>query len=390
MNIKKIIETIKLVSYINLLNITSLFIKPSKKNICVSSAGGNFYHGNPKCIFEFMIEKDNDFNMYFIVKNKKIVNYRKRIIYLYSFKAFIHILKSKIFVLDCYDYVFYNLPFRKRIIFQSSHGIPIRKTGKDMPPDKREIFIKKIGLLRFFLKQNYKEFLLANSTYFKKFLRTAFPKSEIVILGHPRNDQIVLNKNKLSFENGLYKKVILYAPTWRNKGNSFEPFSATFLKKLNLFLKNNKFIFIVKKHPKSEIILHGSFSNIKDYSNKINDIHSFYPYVDILISDYSSVLFDFILLDKPIVNYIKDIKNYLKMRPAGFYFDFKKDLPGPLCYTEKELLRTLKNINNIFNDKNYKKRYMKFRGFGHDFFDGKSTERVSDFIIKNIVNNDLL
>ncbi len=384
--VSKVMELLWLFIYDALLNIFSIFFKPKITNISITSAGGNLYAGNPRYIFEYFLG-NKSINIKFLVKNKKLCKFNENIIYFYSFKAFFHILKSKLFIVDCYDFVFHNLSFRKRVIFQTYHGIPIKKIEADTKTSIRGFLFEELGILRFFTKKNYKEYVVSGSKYYEQFLQSAFPNAVVVTLGYPRNDILFSSAIKKHDSYKGYKKVILYAPTWRNIGWTFKPFSKSFLNKLNKFLKLKNYLFLIKNHPKMDKALNSSFSNIKDITKGVvNNINELYCQVDVLISDYSSVSFDFVLLDRPIIFYIKDIKDYLKMCPAGFYVDFKRDLPGPFVYTEESLLKKLKNIDLIFDRKSYQVKYANFKKLGYDFQNGYSAKRVCNYILKNIIN----
>ena len=92
---------------------------------------------------------------------------------------------------------------------------------------------------------------------------------------------------------------------------------------------------------------------------------------DILITDFSSVFFDYLLLDKPIIFYCPDAKEYLEKH--GVYLKFPEDLPGDYCQNFDELIDTLKNGQKDIDYSEFKKRYM-------ESCDGHSTQRVVELI----------
>jgi len=119
-------------------------------------------------------------------------------------------------------------------------------------------------------------------------------------------------KDELNIKN--YKKVITYAPTFRDK-NNISPFSEKFLFKLNNLCKKNDSIFILKLHPFDQSLLYNfdNFTNIIKVSKNI-DLQELLFYTDILITDYSSVFFDFMNTKKPIIYYSYDYELYMKDR----------------------------------------------------------------------------
>ena len=97
---------------------------------------------------------------------------------------------------------------------------------------------------------------------------------------------------------------------------------------------------------------------------------------DVLISDYSSIMIEFALLDKPIIFFTYDYDTYMS-EDRGFYFDFKENVPGPVVYTTDELIAEIKN--NDF-DKN---KISEFRKTQFNATDGEASKRVVDFLLND-------
>jgi CDP-glycerol glycerophosphotransferase (TagB/SpsB family) len=145
--------------------------------------------------------------------------------------------------------------------------------------------------------------------------------------GHPRND-ILLKKEHLpilstfSGSDIKYNKVILYCPTFRHgKDVELFPFTDYDNERLNLFLENNKILILMRTHAYSQN--DGKFAgNIRiiDFGFDIcDDINSILPEIDCIITDYSSIFFDYLLVDKPIIFIPYDLEEYKKIR--GLVFD---------------------------------------------------------------------
>jgi len=204
-------------------------------------------------------------------------------------------------------------------------------------------------------------------------------------MGYPRTDiffdkkQIYENyKNK--FNLGQYDKVFVYCPTFRDFPNLKMPFSENFLTTLNNYLKEKNYIMLLKGHywGKSNLNLKEKYSNIIDVSKNVNDIQDLFVFTDIIISDYSSIFFDFVLQDRPIIFYCYDYNEYLKNRK--FYYDYYNDFPGPFAKNEDELLECIKTIDSIFKNNEYKEKYYKFKNRFNHYKDGKSCERLLNFL----------
>ena len=125
-------------------------------------------------------------------------------------------------------------------------------------------------------------------------------------------------------------KVILYAPTWRQNSNIGLPLlndGALGLSTFNSTLKNNNIFLLISCHIlDSDKLIMSELSNIKLFIPTFNvDIHNLLPEIDLLISDYSSVITDFLLLKRPIIFHIPDYEYY---NNYGLNVDFKSFLPG--------------------------------------------------------------
>src|SRR5690606_3485094 len=111
------------------------------------------------------------------------------------------------------------------------------------------------------------------------------------------------------------------------------------LRKFNEYLHKNNILLVIKRHPFDKTHFQ-SLSNIKDYSDNIVDVQELLVCTDILITDYSSVFFDFSLTNRPIIFYAYDYNEYLE-NCRGMYFDYYKEMLGPFARNESELLHLI-------------------------------------------------
>lgn len=202
--------------------------------------------------------------------------------------------------------------------------------------------------------------------------------------GYPRNDYLINNNNinhimkiKERLCIPFHKKVILYAPTWRDnqfyeKGRYKFDINLNF-DKLQSAL-GDEYIILLRMHylvkENFDLSLYKRF--IYDFSNH-DDIRELYIITDLLITDYSSVMFDYLCLNRPIVFYTFDIDIY-RDKLRGFYFDFEADAPGPLVKTTEQLTDAIKQIEiSSFKPSDpYKRFHEKFCSLEK----GDSTEKV--------------
>ncbi len=373
----------------------SYVIPKRKKSFLLGSTNGERYNDNPKYLYLYLLKNKEDAK--WITENKKIYNYLKKnkypVVMKYSLEGFFEILRNKYLIIDHspQDILYVPHLIGNFNIIQLWHGLPIKKIALDSILTDHG-FIKNIFLKHRFLNNIATKLKIYSSTKFKLIcacskedkihFESAFKNSNIKITGYPRNDILFEKKIHNNFINKLknkFNKIYLYAPTFREHGK-FIPFSKEGLSKLNKILKRKNIILIVKKHPFDNKLKIEQLSNIKDYSSKIDDIQELLASVDLLITDYSSIAFDFLLTKKPIIFYDYDYNKYIR-NCREIYYQYKKVLPGPFIENEEKLIEYLKNIN-WFNDPKIKKRYEKSLNRFHKYKDGFSCKRVYNEIIK--------
>lgn len=170
------------------------------------------------------------------------------------------------------------------------------------------------------------------------------------------------------------KKVILYAPTFRGDvatcTSPDELDIAAFAKELG-----DEYILILKHHPtvkKLPVIpeeYEGSFAFDMTRGQGMN-INELMTVADICISDYSSVVFEYSLFERPMLFYVYDLEDYIDER--GLYYDFDEVTPGPLCKTNEEMLDYIRHIDERFD----KQEVVDFKNKFMCCCDGHSSERI--------------
>jgi CDP-glycerol glycerophosphotransferase (TagB/SpsB family) len=217
----------------------------------------------------------------------------------------------------------------------------------------------------------------------KQFIATGYPRNDI-LFGWPdpgsishrlawiNVDKKVLETVRTARTDG--HKICLYVPTFRK--DMAGPFEKELdLSRLSAFAKKHNLLFVLKLHP----FMHGQ-CNIGQYPNLIEyaplgDVYPLMVHCDLLITDYSSIFFDFLLLDRPIVFFPYDLEHYLSQDRA-MYFDYETMTPGPKCRTYDELeLQIEKSFKDGYPDE-YAEMRMNVRGYTHDHEDSQSHKRL--------------
>ena len=232
------------------------------------------------------------------------------------------------------------------------HGIPLKKIGYDDYYEKNWDSKKQKFRDKVIHIPLGKEYVVATSGTIAKIYESAFrvPKERILCLGQPRND--------VFFDEELMKKIahekrqggqsirILYAPTHRKEGKVPVVLSNLFhLQELNDFCEKNHCDFLVKKHfyHRNEVEDLQQYPRIKDITGESWDTQELLMNTDILITDYSSIYIDYLLLDRPMMFYHYDYEEYLQT-DREMYFDYQDVTPGEKVKNFTECLAGLERI----------------------------------------------
>ncbi|WP_249306017.1 CDP-glycerol glycerophosphotransferase family protein [Lederbergia citrea] len=205
-------------------------------------------------------------------------------------------------------------------------------------------------------------------------------------LGIPRTDIFFNESYKTEKRNEIYeeypflkgKKVILFAPTFRGRGRkeAHYPIENLDFDKLYKNLKD-EYVFVFKLHfiNLNKVTIPYQYADFfYDFTN-YREVNDLLLVTDLLITDYSSICFEYSLLNKPMLFFAHDVEEYISKR--GFYFEYQSFIPGNLVKTTDEMLEKI--IHRDFGEEKIKP----FRDYFFDYQDGKASERVVDHLILN-------
>jgi|SRR5699024_5492743 len=342
-----------------LLNSIRLFIKPQKNLILFMSFGGAYYNDSPKAIYEAMIKDSrfSDCEFVWAFKNPRDTKVpgRAKVVKIDSFQYFIICLKAKVWISSSPVERRLNFKGKNTYYFCTWHGTPLKKIGEDA-----------------IYKRNKYDLLCAQGKYDERIFQHAFnmKTEKIICSGLPRNDVLAHNweksaqiKMKKKLQIPIEKKVLLYCPTFRDWKKDYAGMTVD-LKKWKRKLGEDYSI-LFRSHSKviKENDINYKNEWIIDVSN-YHDINDLMIASDILITDYSSVMFDYSILERPIICYTYDYEEYFTKR--GLYFDIRTELPGG-SISEDELLNIIKNVNQHKEEiirlvKKFKNRYVEKYG----------------------------
>jgi CDP-glycerol glycerophosphotransferase len=380
------------------------------KLVVFEAYGGRAYACSPKAIFEKMIE-DKRFSDYkFVWVFRKTSRYKppedempsadiaKRhnieIVRRSSAVYYRYLAQTKYYVVNS----IVNLVWTKKegqIVLQCWHGTPLKRLRNDLPEDyedarnTREDIVEKNN--RDTVRYDY---LLSPSRYTTEKFTTAFSLKElgkediIVEQGYPRNDFLInhtatdISNIKRELVLPEDKKILLYAPTWRD--NQFDdPTRYTYKTEADFdYLQEQlgeEWIILFRPHY---LIANGfDFEKYEGFiydASKIDDVNELYVISDALMTDYSSVFFDYANLQRPMIFFMYDLEEY-RDNLRGFYIDIDT-LPGDIVREEKEIVDILGSLDEY--QKKQAEKYQKFNDTYNYLDDGKAAERVVNTVFR--------
>ena len=363
MEIKKLILNI-------MLSICNVFVRmrPIRKNqIAFVSLEGKQLESDLKLIYDTLDQRK--YRLVTVLtsfeKNSLWMNF---LYFLNTIKQIFVINTSALVIINDNNYVISKFKRKGVQVIQVWHAAgAIKKFGNVIP---REYPIA-----------NY-DYVLCNGTCWKKPYSEAFGvrEEQVKVTGMPRLDHLCDQKYLNDAKQQMYdrypelkgKKVILYAPTFR--GNIVQGMKKVHIDIHQLMKKlGDQYAFLYKLHPllKTENLS----EDRRIYNMNREDLHALFSITDILISDFSSIIFDFSLLNRPIYYFVPDLEQYLDER--GCFVPYYQLMEGCMAKNEEELLHLIEHRDNG-NEEIIKNTYV-------DYSDGKNLQRTVS-LIEEIMN----
>lgn len=352
----------------------------NKKLFMFEAYWGKSYSCNPKAIYEYLDRHYPSYKVVWSLNNPyddvpgKAVKVRRN-----SWKYYYYLARSKYFI----NNVNWPNKYIKRsnsIEVQTLHGTFLKTMGLDV---KDEVKTAK-QLEGFRIRHKRWDYLISPSHFMTKISRRVFEfDKEVLEYGFPRNDILLNNKYdddylfllkeklKIPFD----KKIIIYAPTYRKKNNFNIELDIDALKKE----LSDEYILLVRLHyfvaDSAGIEYDNEFTyNVSSYP----DVQELLLISDVLITDYSSIMFDYANLNRPMIFFTYDLE-YYRDTLRGMYIDFEKEAPGELCKNTNNIISNLKNIDEYKS--NYQKKLDSFRNKYNEFENGDASRRVLNKLI---------
>ena len=352
MSIKMLLRSMLKTACVAVYRFMNIVIPVKKNRIVIASSLGKSYSGNPKALYETIMLHGLDKVyecIWFYEKNRFDIPGNNIQVKYGRFRYLYYMATASFWIFDSRCPMFIRK--RKKVSYlQTWHGTPLKKLALDMD----NVYMageKSIEEYKDNFKKNVSswDYLISQNPFSTEVFKRAFCyKGEMLETGYPRNDVLFVKNNsediaelKRKFNIPDNKRVMLYAPTWRDdeaSGIGRYHFSGA-LDMDKMYAQFGKdSVMIIKYHylveDNTDWSVYGDFVRVFDQSV---DISYLYLISDILITDYSSVMFDYSILGRPMYFYCYDIEKYKNIL-RGFYFDFENMSPGPVSKTTEELI----------------------------------------------------
>ena len=368
--------------------------KPVQKNkIVFSQFAGQGYGCNPRAICDEFLRRGEDYDLVWILSKKlkrKDSGIPEGVRTVTGNKVYYELETAKVWVNNIHFNVLLNEGVKKRkdtIYLNTFHG---GITLKNQVTDKKNYNPK--------IEKNLKERMYHKDAEFVDYITCGcdmeihvleeffYHNGEILKLGDARTDMLVNGAPEIEKKvRGFYKipdgtKIAIYAPTFR-ADKKLDCYDLDFERVLDYLEERDgcPWIMLIRLHPRLAKHTKKIIPSAPRYINaaKYTDMQELAIASDLMISDYSSVITDFMLTRKPAFMYVPDLDKYIESR--GMYFEME-ELPFPYAKDSDEFLKCLQN----FDEKSYREKVDGFvKKIGY-IDDGQSAKRIVDFLIEKM------
>ncbi len=342
-------------------------------SILFESFQGKVIGDNPYAIFQEVLSRNPSFDLLFTVNSKTKAPEGAKGVRHGSIAWLKALASSKVLINNT------NFPgyFRKRpgqMYIQTWHGTPLKRLARDIVD-----VVPTGSYLRMMDREaSYWDFLVSPSAYCTEIFPSTFGyKGKILETGYPRNDILInqaskrdLIRRSLGITDG--QQVVLYAPTWRDSQRT----ATGNWKPVNFLpgsLGDNVTVLFrghTNTHSAHSAQVAKGTIDVTNYKN----VAELYLAADVLVTDYSSSMFDYSVTGKPMIFLAPDFNDYVAKR--GFYFDFEQLAPGPILRDSSFLRKSLESIDSQKSE--YAQRYSAWQMKFNKLEDGLASKRVVD------------
>ena len=274
-----------------------------------------------------------------------------------------------------------SMDFHRRKLINLWHSISLKGIGfMSRNVDKRQ-FKKQFNTYKAVVCSSELDQLAVQASF-------RLPQKRIWPTGLPRNDMLIQKENDLPIdlqEESVWlqeklqnQKMIMYMPTWRRKPEDSPEFSRKQCRKLSEMLKLNDAVFCVKRHPNTPSLIFDGMEFLDVSESPCREVGTLLRRADVLVTDYSSVWLDYLLLDRPVVSYCYDLESFINER--GMLYNYGSIFPGKLNLTFESFLSELQKAMNGGPSK----KQMQVKRLFHMYIDGKNSQRICERLLDEL------
>lgn len=377
----------------------------SKCHVVIGAWMGNLYIDNPKYLCEHLL-KHTGLKVTWIgnegMRSSLPISDRLRFARKGSLRAFFALLRAKTWICcQAWNIDLTTLPIKGRAtIIDTWHGIPVKFVGANTADSQGAV--RRSWLKKFLTRVQYEEdeWLLISSEKMARILTTGVPSrysmQRLMRFGTPRNDFLIKNsgnKELIDFLKKKYatmlgidptKKLILYLPTWRKRGDCVFAFynqPESIQHEWRKMLENHNAVLVEKHHygtyAKYPMTKPSACSVVVSAEQQRDiDVQELMLVADLMISDYSGAYIDYALMKRPVVHFAYDLVEYMT-QDSGLAYDLGTVAAGPI-------VRNIEELKSVVDERLRRPRFEPASGFADlvAYEQGNSCEQIIDFILK--------
>jgi CDP-glycerol glycerophosphotransferase len=365
--------------------------KDMNRYVFIGQKHGQFI-GNVKHLFLHFAEHRPEADSHFLTCHKDVYRMLREAglpaLFFPSTEAMEILASAGTVVVDNFDFkqAAYGVLARKARVIQLWHGVGFKKIGfierdSAVPGNYEAQQLE-------YLYSGYHTVVSTSPFYCDEVFAKAFRAEHVAALGYPRTDVFFRPLGRHDLLNADYdtfvalsrirrsRHIVLYTPTFRDKvGDAFGADAIDF-GRLDEFLGEAGMHLVIKGHHLTDQRPLSSYSNISVFDNAA-DVYPIMPMTKALVTDYSSIYMDYLLLDRPVIFFCPDYDEYVT-RNRELQFPYEEMTPGPKCRTQEALHEALARA--VRGDDGFapERRAMRDKAFLHA--DGKASRRIAEYL----------
>lgn len=361
------------------------FVKIKENLVLINSYSGLRYNDSPKTIFEYLIscEEYKHLHIVWAFESPDKFDIPCDKVKIDSIRYFLLALQAKYWISNVN--IERGLRFKKKqtVYLNTWHGTPLKYIGSAVR--HRKFDFSNIDIFCCTGEYDREIYIRDFNVKPQNILKSGLPRNDKLysILNAPKKEELILRKKKI-LNIPINRKVILYAPTWRDSKDSGNSYDIALPVDFRVWKRElgDEYVILFRAHSFTTNVVNIAFNDfLIDCSSDNYDLNDLLQVSDILISDYSSIIFDFSILEKPVICFVYDYEQYKNDR--GLYIDLEKEFSDAVCYSQKEVLQKIKNLDYLeecARAKRFKEHYL--------YANNNATELCVNSLFKKYKNND--